>query len=385
MTPDGRHDPYPLYAAAHELGPVSPMEGGLLLVPGYDAANQVLRNTSFVVADMEKRKEWDPSYYEHSALESMSRSILESNAPDHGRMRSLIQSVFTPRRVAALEPAISASVDRLLDELADEGSGGSAVDFMNGFAFLLPVKVICELLGVPEADRHQFRALGAELTATLEFSNTLPDLTAADAAAEELHAYFAALAAERRADPKDDLVSALVQARDAEDGTLSDEELLSNLTLLLVAGFETTTNLFGNGLALLFEHPDIADGLRGGDVPTAGFIDEVLRFDSPVQATSRLAWGEHLMVGDIEAPGGAVVVLLLGAANRDPSRYADPDRFDPFRKDSNPLSFGAGAHFCLGSVLARLEASVVFPRLLSRFPKLVRRLKRTRFAATGSS
>lgn len=159
-----------------------------------------------------------------------------------------------------------------------------------------------------------------------------------------------------------------MQARDAGDGRLSDEELLSNLVLLLVAGFETTTNLLGNGLSVLFRHPEVRKSMASGDLPVAGFVEEVLRHDPPVQLTSGIAFADGSVVAGVSITRGAEALLLLGAANRDPRRYPDPDRFDPWRKDSNPLSFGAGAHFCLGSVLARLEATAVFPQLLTRFP-----------------
>ncbi|MFD7989753.1 cytochrome P450, partial [Kitasatospora indigofera] len=187
---------------------------------------------------------------------------------------------------------------------------------------------------------------------------------------DELAGYFTELAAERRARPKDDLVSALVEVAAADAGRLSGQELLANLVLLLVAGFETTTNLLGNGLALLFEHPAAAAGLRDGTVTPAGLTDEVLRLDSPVQLTSRIALGPGLAVEGVETPPGSAVFVLIGAANRDPDRYERPEVFDPARTDSQPLSFGGGAHFCLGAQLAKLESAVAMPALLHRFPRL---------------
>ena len=286
-------------------------------------------------------------------------------------MRALIAQVFTPRRVAALRPAIEDAVGSLLDRLAAAGAGGRPVDFMAEFAYQLPVTVICELLGVPAADRDRFRPLAADLTEVLELSGNSSDPgPATAAAARDLTRYFTALIAERRAGPRDDLIGALVAARDAGDGRLSEQELLANLVVLLVAGFETTTNLLGNGLAILLQRPELTAALRSGDVAMSGFIEEVLRYDSPVQVTTRQAREENLTVAGLPVAKDSTLIMLIGAANRDPARFPDPDRFDPARRDIKPLSFGAGAHFCLGNGLARLEAGVAFPRLLARFPAL---------------
>jgi cytochrome P450 len=372
MTPGGREDPYRLYGHARELGPVTPCGEGMIMVSGYREVNEALRDTAFRVADAELRIRWEEGFEQHSSKIMLSRSILECNEPDHSRMRSLIASVFTARRVAALEPAVLAAVGRLLDEMAELGAGGAEVDFMETFAYRLPVTVICELLGVPEADRHLFRSLASDLTVALEPVAPESELVLADAAAEELAGYFTALAAERQARPQDDLVSALVQVAAADPGRLSGHELLANLVLLLVAGFETTTNLLGNGLSLLLDHPDTLAGLRSGEVDPALYTEEVLRFDSPVQVTSRVALANGLRIGGLEVPYGWFAFLLIGAANRDPERYPDPERFDPARRDSRPLSFGGGPHFCLGAQLARLESTLAMPALLRRFPALAR-------------
>ncbi|MFJ7907902.1 cytochrome P450 [Kitasatospora sp. NPDC096204] len=370
MTTEGRTDPYPLYAKARELGPVVPIGNGMFMVSGYAAANKVLRMPAFGFATAEMPAGLTPGYTEHSSLVLFGRSILQRNAPDQPRVRSLIASVFTARRVAALRPAVVAAVDRLLDEMAEQGADGSPVDFMDAFAFRLPVGVICELLGVPEQDRYRFRGLASDLTVALEFVQDLDELTDADRAADELTRYFAELAAERLARPQDDLVTDLARIAAADDERLSAEELLANLVLLLVGGFETTTNLLGNGLNLLFHHPEVAAGLRSGAITPAGFTDEVLRFDAPVQVSSRVALGEGLVIEGVPIPPGHEVTLLVGSANHDPARYERPEVFDPTRTDSQPLSFGGGAHFCLGSQLARLEAEVAVPALLDRFPRL---------------
>ncbi|HTJ68949.1 MAG TPA: cytochrome P450 [Actinospica sp.] len=372
MTPEGRGDPYPLYAAARELGPVRRLtDFPMHLCTGYAEVNAVLRDNAFGKMEFDRLpEEWRAQITKDGAMESFSRSMLEQNPPDHRRVRSLISSAFTQRRVAGLEPAIERMTDGLLDELAALGAGGAPVDFMENFAFRLPVNVICELLGVPEADRYRFRPLAHDLTYVLELTDSFDGFGPADAAAVELRAYFTDLAARRRADPQDDLVSAMVQVNDAHDGRLDDAELLGNLLLLLVAGFETTTNLLGNGLCLGFEHPEVLDRVRKGEISVAAFVEEVLRYESPVQLTSRIALTEDASVGGHHVARGEQIMLLLGAAHRDPARFEDPDVFDPTRPDNVPLSFGAGIHYCLGQGLARMEGKIAFEKLLDRFPAM---------------
>ncbi|MFI8080610.1 cytochrome P450 [Kitasatospora sp. NPDC086009] len=371
LTADrGMADPYPLYARLHELGPAVPAGPGTVLVAGHAAANRVLRDPGFGLEDIELLAEANAEVARHSSVTLLGRSILQRNAPDHARVRSLIASAFNARRVAALRPAVEAAVGRLVDAMAEQGADGSPVDFMDAFAFRLPVEVICELLGVPEPDRYRFRALAGDLTVALELVQDLAELAVADAAADELSGYFTALAAERLARPQGDLVSDLARIAVDAPERISGRELLANLVLLLVAGFETTTNLLGNGLSLLFRHPRAMAGLRTGALAPARFTDEVLRHDSPVQLTTRIALAAGLDVAGVPTPPGTVVLVLLAAANHDPARYHRPELFDPTRTDSQPLSFGGGAHFCLGSQLARLEAELAVPALLDRFQRL---------------
>lgn len=364
----GRADPYPLYAKLHEAGPASATSRNFFVVNGYREVNRILRSPEFGVWDQEPEpgSEWAG----HASLTTLNHSILNLNPPDHSRVKRLMSAVFTPRRTAALGTAIETSVQTLLDALAEQGAENRPVDFMEEFAFRMPVAVICELLGIPEADRHRFRALAWDLGISLEMIDDPSTLAPADKATLELNEYFTALAAERRAEPREDLISALVQEADAADGSLSEEELIGNLNLLLFAGFETTTNLFGNALVVLFDRPQLAAALRDGTVPVADFVEEALRFDAPVQLTSRMARTDGLEVAGIPIPRGGEALLLLGAANHDPARFPNPAVFDPARPDNQPLSFGAGAHYCLGAALARLEATTAFPMLLRRFPTL---------------
>jgi cytochrome P450 len=338
------------------------------MVVGYDAISAVLREPGFRHPDFTAILHMVPDMAQHQSLWQSRDWILNLNAPDHTRIRSLMSRAFTARRIAALEPAIAGMTDALLDAMAELGADHTPVEFMQHFAYLLPVTVICELIGIPEPDRADFRPLARAITDVFEFSS-LDELAAADAASVRLQEYFGELAARRRAEPQDDLLSALVGIADADDGRLSDTELTHNLTLLLVAGFETTTNLLGNGLQVILQDHALAAALRRGDVPVAAFVEEVLRFDSPVQlATNRIGYETEL--GGLRIEPGDDLMPMLGAGNRDPRRFTAPDRFDPLRAEGSPLSFGGGAHFCVGAALARLEAGVAFPRLLARFPGL---------------
>jgi cytochrome P450 len=373
FTPAGRANPYPLYAALQELGDVAVLEPGQVLAFSHAAVNATLREPAFQVKDAAFLDRVWPAWRDHPSM--LQHSLLTSNAPEHGRMRSLVAGTFTPRRVAQLKPAIARIAEDLIDGMHAHGADGTAVDFMAAFAYQLPVTVICELLGVPQPDRETFRPMARDLARGVDFDGEGDLLVKADAAAFWMHDYFGRLAAERRAAPRDDLVSALVEAADAsacagDGGWLSLEELLGNLTLLLFAGFETTTNLLGNGLRIILTHPDVEAALRSGAIHAAEFVTEVLRYDSPVQAgTDRWCPAGTELCG-VELPAGSQVIGLIGAANRDPRRFANPDTFEPGRADAGALSFGAGPHYCLGASLARLEGEVAFPLLLDSFPAL---------------
>jgi cytochrome P450 len=367
MTPEGRADPYPYYARLHEHGEAIRVGPAAVMVTGYDAINAVLRDPGFLPSDETTWEGSFPGWQSQPVLVQAADWLLNTSGPKHARIRSLIARAFTSRRVAGLQPAIEAMADDLLDQMADRGADGSPVEFMHDFAFLLPVTVICELLGIPQADREGFRPIARDLAGVFEFSDPAA-LPAINEAAVELLAYFTGLARLRRADPRDDLMSDLLAISDAADGRLTDAELLHNMTLLLVAGFETTTNLLGNGLQVVLTQPPAGAAVRDGSVPVAAFVEEVLRYDSPVQLTSRT--GYETKVGGVAVADGDDITTVLGAGNRDPRRFAEPDTFNPLRSDGGPLSFGGGAHFCIGAALARLEAGVAFPRLLHRFPRI---------------
>ncbi|WP_306214709.1 cytochrome P450 [Actinoplanes sp. RD1] len=359
LTPGAGRDPYPAYAALRSAGPVVG-DGQTFFVTGYAAADAVLRDPTTRVYDSAILDEHWEDWRGNKGVELFVDSMLRTNAPHHTSMRRLASGVFTARRVGRLREVIEAQVEEALDEVAAHRSGG-VVDIVEHLAYPLPIGVICALLGVPAADRDLFRRLAEALTAVLEVRFTEAQAVAAHAAAKELEDYFTAMIALRRQEPRDDLVTALAAAHDADGATLSAGELMGNLALLLAAGFETTTNLLANGVH------ELATGrvMKNPDL----FVEESLRYDSPVQLTERFTSTDMDLAG-VTVPAGSEIVLFLGAANRDPHRFPEPDRFDPERHDNAPLSFGAGAHYCLGAPLARLEAQIALPALLRRFPAI---------------
>jgi pimeloyl-[acyl-carrier protein] synthase len=291
-------------------------------------------------------------------------SILFLDPPDHTRLRALVQQAFTPRAIEALTPRIRQIAVHLLDQIADP----TAFEAMEALARPLPMIVMAELLGVPTPDLAQFQKWSRQRARVIEPMMTAREQQLATQAAYDLDAYFLGLIEQRRMEPQDDLISALVAAEAAGD-QLSQDELLIMLRLLLVAGNETTTNLIGNGLLALLRHPDQLQMLRTDPSLIAGAVDELLRYDSPVQVFARTA------LQDMDLDGrpirkGQGIVLLLGSANRDPEVYSQPEQLDIKRHGPSSLVFGRGIHYCLGGPLARLEARIVFETLLERFAEM---------------
>ncbi|MGI5220731.1 cytochrome P450 [Nocardia sp. CA-290969] len=363
--PAGKADPYPLYRVLREFGPATQLPDGTLVVSGYRLATALVRDHRLL-----KRLERTlaaagfPDWQQRPGLRLVFTSMLVRNPPDHTRLRRLVSGSFTARRVAGLRAAI----ERISAELIAEMSGSGTVDFVDAFAFPLPVTVIGELLGVPAPDRARFQPLVRTWTAVLDRLDE-DTVAAADTAAAEIADYLSDLVVRRRAQPRDDLLSALA-AESGPEGGLDDDELVTMAALLFAAGFETTTGLLANGLRALLDHPDQARALRADPDLAVTATEELLRYDSPVQVLTSRTAPEELRIGDRVLPAGQRVITLLGAANRDPEVFDDPDALRLDRAGEPPLSFGGGLHYCLGAPLARLEGQVAFPALLRAFPDL---------------
>ncbi len=361
LDPEGRRSPYPLYQELRDTAPVHENEFGSWMLSRFDDCRAALRDPRFG-KDYPRQTEarFGPKWREHPSLARGEHSMLNVDGPEHTRLRKLVVKGFTRRRVDSLRKAMERTVESLLDGYEKQGGG----DLMESVAFPLPVTVIGEMLGIPAADRPQFRALVRDLVGTLEQRPTPEMIAAADAAQLAIRAYFLDLIASKRKQPGDDLLSLLTQG-DASD-PLDDDELVTMTTLLFAAGFETTTNLIGNGILALLRHPDQLAALRADPALFAKLPDELLRYDGTVQMAARVTTAAVNVCG-VDIPADEPVIVMLAAGNRDPARNPDPDRFDLSRADVDPLSFGGGVHFCLGASLARLEVDVVFRALLARF------------------
>jgi cytochrome P450 len=290
--------------------------------------------------------------------------MLFLDPPDHTRLRALVNKAFTPQTIEALEPRIRAIMAELLDQIEDP----AAFDVMEAVANPLPVIVIAELLGIPPADRVQFKIWSDQRARTLEPTLTARELQEAGRAGEALDAYFLNIIYDRRQAPRDDLISALVAAEEAGE-KLTEREMVIMLRLLLVAGNETTTNLIGNGMLALLRHPEQLETLRDNPGLMSSAVEELLRYDSPVQTDGRTAMEDHELDGRPIRKGQGVVILL-GAANHDPQAFPEPECLDITRSKNNHIAFGRGIHHCLGAALARLEGRIAFEALLDRFGEI---------------
>lgn len=364
-TPEGHADPYPLYHALREAAPVhrSGLDG-VWYISGFEACRHLLgdarigKNDQFVVP----RHGVDPERV-RLAQRRRRTSMITANPPEHTRLRGAAKGAFIPPAMEALRPRVAAIVAERLDRLAALGEA----DVMAELAFPMPVTVVGEMVGVPEEDRDWFRPLMRILVASDSFRRSPEELAEVERAGDELDAYFTELIARRRKEPADDLLSYLI-AR-AGDGLLDDDELFSTVTLLFFAGFLTTTNLIGNGLRALFDHPaEMARLWRRPDL-AASAVEEIVRFDSPVQFVHRSVLESFELDGH-RFGAGDIVMILLAAGNRDPARFAEPDRFDVARSENLHLAFAWGLHFCLGARLARMEGQMVFAGLAERFDRV---------------
>jgi cytochrome P450 len=362
-------DPYPFYERLRSQDPVHWDESDKRwLLTRYADVTSVLRSPAASSNRVQVVLHFVPPEFRRIA-EARAKSMISCDAPDHNRLRLLVSKAFTARAVEAMTHKIQHLVDGFLDAVQARGR----MDVIADLAYPLPVTVIAEMLGVPAEDRGLFKKWSDELSILAGGGGSPAALTLDDyrrnaQSYEELTAYLSNIAAQRRTQPRDDLITALVQAEEAGD-RLSEEEFYANTMLLLVAGNETTTNLIGNGTLALLQHPDQLRKLREKPSLIASAVEELLRYDSPVQMTTRVLTHD-LELGGKQLRQGQMVVVMLGAANRDPEVFSAPNRLDVERADNKHLSFGLGSHFCLGAQLARLEGRIVFETLLRRMPKL---------------
>ncbi|MFD9358928.1 cytochrome P450 [Streptomyces sp. NPDC060031] len=357
-----KSDPYPFYAELREAGPVHQVvisddefEPSWLVV-GHEAARHALNHPSL-------SKDWYGSGRFPEAMATAANSnMLESDPPHHTRLRRLVAREFTARRMEAMRPRVQQITDELLDEMAARPERGA--DLIKALAFPLPMTVICELLGVPDLDRDRFRHWSNEVVAPT------PGVLDNNAH-QQLSSYLDELIEAKAKAPGEDLLSALIRTRDEDGDSLSHDELIGMAFLLLVAGHETTVNLISNGIRALLAHPAQLAELRADyDGLLDGAVEEMLRYDGPVQnATFRYA-REDVEIGGTVIPAGATVLVSLAAADHDPARFPEPDTFDIHRAPKGHLAFGHGLHFCIGAPLARMEGRIAVRGLLERFPDL---------------
>ncbi|MEU2147184.1 MULTISPECIES: cytochrome P450 family protein [Streptomyces albovinaceus subgroup] len=356
--PDFTADPYPYYAKLRAEGPVHTVRTEhlerLWLIVGHEEGRTAL-------ADQRLGKDWRPRGGWKASEAPLNANMLELDAPHHTRLRRLVVREFTARRIEALRPRVTEITDRLLDAMVPQGSA----DLVDALAFPLPMTVICELLGVPDIDRDAFRVLSNGIV------TPTPEQRDADPAGA-MSAYLVDLIADKRRSPGDDLLSALIRTTDEDGDSLSSAELVGMAFLLLVAGHETTVNLIANGVRALLDHPGQLALLRAEPGLIDGAVEEMLRYDGPVEtATFRFA-REPVTIGSTVIPRDAVVIVALASADRDPDRFPAPDAFDIRREPQGHLAFGHGAHYCLGAPLARMEARIAIGALLERCPGLAR-------------
>jgi cytochrome P450 len=368
FAPGFTDDPYPQYAVLRAEAPVYQHPFGFWLLTRYDDVSWLLRAGLSVedrnVADSPFREVRDQIYGDQ--VSTADKSMLDRDPPDHTRLRRLVSKAFTPRAVEALRPRITSLVDSMLDAIDLQGR----VDLVDSLAFPLPFAVIAEMLGTPPADHERIRRLSGTVVRSLE-PVADPDLVAAIAAADaELTAIAADMIAWKRSNPADDLLTALINAEDSGDA-LSDDELIAQTLLLYIAGHETTVNLIAGGTLALLRNPDQLALLRNNPGLAESAVEELLRYDSPVQASRRITL-EPVTVDGTTIPAGAFVMASLGSANRDELFWgADAAEVRLSRDNAHRhVSFGAGPHHCLGASLARLEATIAFARLTARFPGL---------------
>ena len=370
LSPDFQANPYPVYDRLRASTPLyywAP--GNIWFATNYETCVALLKHGQLGHEVRHAPSREDPGRAEsparHAPLVDMQRSwMLLRDPPTHTRLRSLVHEAFTPRMIDQLQPRIQSVCDQLIDAALQKGE----IDIVEDFAAPLPVMVIADMFGVPESDRGALRRWSRDLADTVELNASAETYDRGTVATTEFSAYLRDLARERRRQPRQDLMTALVRAEDHGD-SLTEQEVISTCILLLVAGHETSTNFIGNGMSALLRNPEQLEMLKSRPELGRCAIEELLRYDSPVQTTFRTVLHEMEFHGRRFTPGTSVA-FMLGAANHDPAVFDDPRRLD-ITRDPNPhLSFSYGIHYCLGAPLARLEGQVAIQTLLRRAPKI---------------
>lgn len=366
-TPEFHQDPYPLYERMRRECPVCRSPEGIWYLTRYADVDAALRDPR-LSKDHARMRRWQARQTGQEDLgglrDRFGRSMLHADPPEHTRLRKLANKAFTARRTEGLRPRIEAIVEDLLDAAR---AAGPTMELIEALAYPLPVTVICELFGVPPGDRDRVRAWSGHLVNQTDGVLT-PDSQRIEQAADEFEEYLRDLMGKRRAEPANDILSALVAVADSDE-QFTETELVSTCYLLLVAGHETTVNLIGNGTLALLRHPDQLRRLQRDPTLIRSAIEELLRYDSPVQRVTRIVVGQ-LEIGGYILGDGEFVSPVLSAANRDPDHFPDPDRLDLGRAHNRHLSLGNGTHFCLGAPLARLEGEVAIGALVRQLPAL---------------
>ena len=365
LLPEFHADPYPFYKRLREKEPIHQSPLGFWVLTRYEDCVAVLRDQRFGREEFQQML--TAVYGDETEKPALPRSMLFRDPPDHTRLRALVSKAFTPRMIETMREHIQEIVDRLLDRVQDAGR----MDVIEDLAYPLPVTVICEMLGVPVDDHGSIRGWSAEIARSLDAIGLPSDEGIVERGRRSRRAladYFRRLVPERRARPQNDLLSGLLAAEEHGD-KLSPDEVIAMCLLLFIAGHETTVNLIGNGTLALLRHPEQLKKLRAEPSRIGNAVEELLRYDSPVQRTARITTTEVELAGQPLAKG-TMVITALGAANRDPAQFADPDRLDVTRKDPRHISFGFGIHFCLGAPLARVEGQLALGTLLRRAPNL---------------
>ncbi len=372
FSPAFIENPYPTYRHLQQTAPFFRMEGTELWVATrYEDCAFVLRDRRFGHRMAERiERTLGPDALKEPARASLLRTMLFADPPDHTRLRGLVAKAFDRKGVERMRQRIRTIANDLVDAMLDQKAGNRGEgDLVRLFNHPLPVLVICDMLGIPEADWPLFTAESRVRGRIIDPTPMTPEeMAESNGSVLQSEAYFAALLEDRRRQPRDDLLTALVES-ETEHGILTREEVIANVGLLFAAGHETTVNLLGNGLLALYRHPDQLAALRADPSLLPGAVEEMLRYESSVQMSGRSAL-EDVAVAGVTIPAGHQVLTVLGAANRDESVFEDPDRLDVRRPGVKPLSFGGGIHFCLGAQLARIEAVEALGVLFDRLPDL---------------